>query len=136
MGRRSPTVRTSWAPGRGGSRRRVTKTYRSIPIHAAPGLHEWICDYLKAAAGSGSRILELGSGAGALTARLSDAGFAVTPVDVDPGKWNLPGVSLTLQDLDRDEWEALPEAQAGFDVVLAVEVIEHLENPSAFVRRA
>jgi hypothetical protein len=82
------------------------RSYRSIPIHAAPGLHEWLAQRLRSLS-PGGRILELGSGAGALTARLRDMGFDVAPVDLDATKWALPEASLALQDLDAESWPAL-----------------------------
>jgi SAM-dependent methyltransferase len=82
-----------------------------------------------------SVILDLGCGTG-------DLGDAIRPMfrgrldgmDVvrHPGFKDASYDSFTLLDLDRPDTGAETE----YDVVFAIEVIEHLENPRAFVRYA
>jgi SAM-dependent methyltransferase len=107
--------------------------YEGLPIHAAPGVHEdavaLLLDHLRPPA----RILELGAGSGAFTKRLLDAGFDVEAADLYPTGWPHEHVQLHVADLNASAW---PFKEGAYDAVVAVEVIEHLENPSQFLRNA
>lgn len=107
--------------------------YKSIPIHAAAGLHEFLKHALLAEIGSGRCVLELGAGSGAMTQRLSDNGFQVLPVDIDDSTWKCTDVQPILLDLNDPYWPTAIEQK--FPIVLAIEVIEHLENPKRFIRQ-
>ena len=86
-----------------------------------------LLDYLRPPA----RILELGAGSGAFTKRLLDAGFDVEAADLDATGWPHEHVPLHVVDLNASRWEF---EEAAYDSI--VEVIEHLENPTAFLRNA
>jgi hypothetical protein len=116
---------------RGGST--TTEMYKGIPVHAAPGVHAAAVDLVRAYVGEGARVADLGAGQGALSQRLHDAGFAVTAIDVSNSDWKSQDVACTVCDLDGD-WSDV-KALGTFDAVVAVEVIEHLENPRDFLRR-
>lgn len=105
--------------------------YDGIPVHAPPGVHEEAFTLLRAHLAPPARVLELGAGSGAFTKRLLNAGFQVEAVDLDPNGWPHEDVPLHVVDLNEARWP-LPELV--YDAVVAVEVIEHLENPSAFLR--
>jgi SAM-dependent methyltransferase len=98
---------------------------------ASPGLHEAAFATLQRFAPPPARILDLGAGTGAWTKRLTSAGYIVTAVDNDPGEWALKSVPLVDRDLNREFAAGLG---SGFDAVTSLEVIEHLENPSLFLR--
>jgi 16S rRNA (adenine1518-N6/adenine1519-N6)-dimethyltransferase len=74
-------------------------------------LARWIAARVR---GLGARVLELGAGGGALTARLLDAGATVTAVEVDRGLCALlraeygarAGFRLREEDLTRLDWAA------------------------------
>lgn len=84
---------------------------------------------------SPSRILEVGVGEGEVADRVArrypDA--SVTGVDLpDPtlaDHWSSKRFAATFADI-----EALPFGDATFDLVLAIEVLEHVPNPSAALR--
>lgn len=80
---------------------------------------------------AGLSMLDLPCGAGAFSARLAQLGADVTPMDIeavepfygDRGKRVLGDANLPL-----------PFPDGSFDVVVTIEGIEHLENPSFFLR--
>jgi SAM-dependent methyltransferase len=79
----------------------------------------------------GARMLELGCGAGCVTAELTRAGYRVTGVD---GHRSLLGVACTrapnARFLCHDLRRGLPDLElAAFDVVGLFDVIEHLDEP-------
>lgn len=76
-------------------------------------------------------MLDLGAGTGAWAKRLMEHGYQVTPVDRDSTDWGL-STELVPLDLNEDFAGTLGSA---FDVVTSLEVIEHLENPRAFLRQ-
>src|SRR5580765_3401669 len=116
---------------RGGTN--TTETYRGIPVHAAPGVHQAVVDALRAKLPRGAHVADIGAGQGALAQRLFDAGFVVSAFELTDEGWMAPDVRCVVVDLDR-EWSSL--ASTGpFDAVVSVEVIEHLENPRDFLRR-
>lgn len=107
-------------------------SYDGLPIHASPLVHEEAFAVLAPYLSQGCRTVDLGAGSGAFTKRLADAGAVVEAVDLDPSDWSLPDVPLLVQDLNEPEWN-LPEGR--YDLAVAIEVVEHLENPSGFLRR-
>lgn len=99
-------------------------------VRALEGTHERVVELASQLAPSGGRVLELGAGSGALTQRLQAAGFRVTASDISNYfKLNTEFVPLDLNDPDFGRSLA-----SEFDLITSVEVIEHLENPSAFLR--
>jgi len=106
--------------------------YYGIPIHAPPGVHDGAFEKLGRHVKPPATILEMGAGSGAFTRRMVDAGFQVEAVDHDPPEaWPLANVPLHRQDLNSETW-SLPAAR--YDAAVAIEVVEHLENPTLFFR--
>lgn len=97
-------------------------------MHAAAGVHEHALDLLRRTLSPGARVLDVGAGSGALAQRLSDAGYDVTAADFDTGDYRAEPPVV--------EWDVVsPEHPDGrFDAVLAVEVLEHVENPLQALR--
>jgi SAM-dependent methyltransferase len=78
----------------------------------------------------GSRVLDLGAGAGLTSARMADAGYQVRAFDIAPEQFVPKNIQVQRADLNQPI-----EAEDGCaHGVLALEVLEHLENPSRFVR--
>lgn len=104
------------------------------PEHAAaPNTHnrvfELVQQYLPEA--KGKKVCDLPCGAGAFSARLAQQGMEVTAVDleaVEPFYYDPTHRVLADGNL------ALPFADGEFDAMVSIEGIEHLENPSFFVR--
>jgi len=104
------------------------------PEHAAaPNTHnrvfELVRKYLPDA--DGKKVCDLPCGAGAFSARLAQLGMHVTAVDLEAVE---PFYFDKSQRVLADANLALPFTDSEFDAMISIEGIEHLENPSFFVR--
>lgn len=107
--------------------------YKGLKVLANRGLHEHVISILSQLVPSGASLLELGAGTGSLSLRLADQGYAVTAVDYV--EENFKATHSNIRFLQADLNKALPaEAAGNYDAVLAVEIIEHLENTRQVVR--
>ena len=115
-----------------------------------PSLEEWFASYraehrdrlaadlglVRAHVAPGARILEHGAVPLLLTAALQELGFAVTGLDVAPGRFAGAIAELGLDVRRCDvETEALPFADRSFDAVLFNELFEHLRVDPIFTLR-
>jgi 2-polyprenyl-3-methyl-5-hydroxy-6-metoxy-1,4-benzoquinol methylase len=81
---------------------------------------------------SGS-VADLGTGQGALAVELARLGFDVHACDADGETFAADGVPrICFQTADLNARFPFPDEH--FDIVCAVEIIEHLENPRHFLR--
>ena len=111
---------------------------------AAPSCpHEYVAKPVLAALradGAVSRVLDAGCGNGSFADLLRRSGYDVSGCDVsDTGiaqaRANVPGVRFAVASVYDDLCAALG-AERPFDAVIALEVIEHLYSPRAFLDRA
>jgi 2-polyprenyl-3-methyl-5-hydroxy-6-metoxy-1,4-benzoquinol methylase len=111
--------------------------YSNLLIRADYKEHEHIMEHVKELYPNGCKVLDMGCGQGAFSKRLSDNGFDVTAVDIDPSDFKCHD-SIKFHKLDfNNELEVtqfLDSFKNKFDLVLGIEVIEHVENPWAYVK--
>jgi SAM-dependent methyltransferase len=105
--------------------------YKGIPIFAGYKLHETSYTVLtKYLSNPQARILVLGAGAGAFDQRLIDNGYTnILAVEYHKELYR-PKAEVISRDLNQDF-----NNLGTFDVVIAIEIIEHLENHFHFVRQ-
>ncbi|HXQ27349.1 MAG TPA: methyltransferase domain-containing protein [Candidatus Acidoferrales bacterium] len=99
-------------------------------VKALPGTHELVVETALRYVSPGGRALDLGAGTGALAERLQRAGLQVNAADID-NYFELDSefIQIDLNDPNFDR-----RLGSGFDLITSVEVIEHLENPTAYLR--
>lgn len=105
--------------------------YRGLKIHAAPSLHEACMAQIKALGlPAGAKVLDVGAGEGAFTQRLLDAGLQVSAIELEPDRFRLdvPCQHLNLNLDFHDKWDEQ------FDLIVAIEILEHLHDPRHFIR--
>jgi len=101
----------------------------SAAPHTHNRIHELVQQYFSDIAGK--KVCDLPCGAGLFSARLAQLGAQVTPVDletVEPFRYDRSRLVLA------DANQSLPFQDNEFDAMVSIEGIEHLENPSFFVR--
>jgi 2-polyprenyl-3-methyl-5-hydroxy-6-metoxy-1,4-benzoquinol methylase len=104
------------------------------PLFAYPGLHEFILNKILNLKQRNSKILELGAGSGYLSNKLSNEGYDVTALDLVSDNFRpIDSVKFICADLN-DRFDKLLGNNT-YDIILAVELIEHLENPRDFIRK-
>ena len=120
-----------------GSDRKSPQFYRGLRIGADSHLHEQlqglITETIPPAAFPDRRpkVLDLGSGEGALAQRLFDLGYEVVAADCQPARFQAQGPTFLRIDLNDSAAvdQLVSQYQGAFDLILAVEVIEHLHSP-------
>jgi glycosyltransferase involved in cell wall biosynthesis len=78
---------------------------------------------------NGSRVLDIGAGPGGMAKELTNKHCAVTVVDQHSPEVPVPGVRVVVQDLD----QGLAFEPGDYDILLLLDVIEHLKRPEAFL---
>lgn len=108
--------------------------WRAVPPGARPERFALRRAFLLAAVEPGERVLDLGSGEGFFAAALAGAGASVLAADVAEEPLRRAGAAhpeLELKLLESEAAWDLPDA--GFDVVWAGEVIEHVTDTAGWL---
>jgi 2-polyprenyl-6-hydroxyphenyl methylase/3-demethylubiquinone-9 3-methyltransferase len=107
------------------------------PLHAMnPARIAWIDARLRAHNLAGADLLDVGCGAGIAAESLAQAGYSVLGIDAASAPIEAaiahapPGLSLTYRTTTID---ALSATGATFSAITALEVIEHVPDPAAFI---
>lgn len=109
--------------------------YNGIRMKADTGLHAQIARLVGQHLSPPALVLDFGCGSGALSQRLADAGYDLLSVDVDTESFvaNTPFEQLDFNDAAAVS-EFISRNADRFDLIIGVEVIEHVENPWQYVR--
>lgn len=106
--------------------------YKGIPVHAAPGVHERVAGIISSSIPKGGKVADIGAGDGALSLRLHDLGFTVLPFDVDNSTWEVKEIACNVINVENG-FDVI-NSKGPFAALCAIEIIEHLENPRAFLK--
>jgi cyclopropane fatty-acyl-phospholipid synthase-like methyltransferase len=117
--------------------RKSSQYYNGLLIKADLGLHEQIAKKIQSEITLGGKILDLGAGEGALSARLSDLGFHVTAADKDQDNFKCTQAKFSRINFDSlDEIaQFVAQHEGEFDAVLGIEVIEHVQDQWQYLRQ-
>jgi len=100
---------------------------------APSGLHDFCEGLLDKYVTKDLKILDIASGTGAMSRRLIKNGYQnIVANDIDAASFAAQEVRFTSVDLNKDFSNMF--GVNTFDVIVAIEIIEHLENPIAFVK--
>jgi 2-polyprenyl-3-methyl-5-hydroxy-6-metoxy-1,4-benzoquinol methylase len=101
--------------------------YNGIKVMAAYGLHSDIFEMLNPYLKTGMRILDFGCGEGAFSQRLIDKGMIVDGCDINTEQIKAKVDKKITIDLNTEINPGLFSGQ--YDMLIALEVLEHLHNP-------
>jgi SAM-dependent methyltransferase len=140
MGKNTSAMTPNAAPWFGVDRKEP-QHYKGLRMKTDTKLHEQLEGMISrlvpvdAAEARKRLVLDLGCGEGALSQRLFDLGYEVVSVDVEPTQFKADGPKFAALDFnDRAAVEQFVTQYEGkADLILAVEVIEHLRSPWDFV---
>jgi 2-polyprenyl-3-methyl-5-hydroxy-6-metoxy-1,4-benzoquinol methylase len=103
-----------------------------LPTATPAGLHEFTAGIIARYASAGARMVDLGCGPGAMGERVEPLRMDIVAVDRNPAVYQGKDPFVAL------DFDGLSFADAlgvgTFDLVIAVEVIEHVESPIGFLR--
>jgi len=100
----------------------------------SPIVHDKVLDLIIQHLDKNSEILDLGAGEGEFSRRLIEKDFKAIPVDGFDIYWRNSQIPLIIANLDGEFASTVSPSGKQFDAIVAIEIIEHLENPYLFLR--
>jgi SAM-dependent methyltransferase len=100
----------------------------------SPIVHDKVLDLIVRYLDKNSEILDLGAGEGEFSRRLIEKDFKAISVDGFDIYWRNPEIPLIIANLDAEFASTVGPNGKQFDAIVAIEIIEHLENPYLFLR--
>jgi SAM-dependent methyltransferase len=108
------------------------KLYKGLEVFASSGVHPEAIEVIRNYLTPGMKVLEVGAGTGAFTLRLKECDYNVVASGIEPEAFALEDVPYVFMDLNKE----LPTEHCGYyEAVVAIEVIEHVENIFDFFRK-
>jgi 2-polyprenyl-6-hydroxyphenyl methylase/3-demethylubiquinone-9 3-methyltransferase len=98
----------------------------------------WIASEIARVVGAQARVLDLGCGAGLLANDLAARGYRVAGLDSTPENLDVARARDATRSVEyrRGDATCLPYADASFDVVCAMDLLEHVDHPERLVAEA
>ncbi|MCT4638876.1 MAG: class I SAM-dependent methyltransferase [Bacteroidales bacterium] len=106
--------------------------YNNIFQKAAHNLHKDTANTISEYVEKGMYVLDFGCGEGAFSSRLKDMNLKVDSCDIDTDQFKATVDNLIKLDLNRDN--IADNFDKKYDMVIGMEIIEHLENPRKYIR--
>ena len=104
---------------------------KEIEPIAMPGIHEKFLEFFRKRSEPGNlRVLDIGAGHGAFSKRLYDMGYEVQACDLFPELFEFDKIECKKVDVTH----AFPYPDNAFDLVIAIEVSEHIADHESFFR--
>jgi len=105
---------------------------KEIQPIAIPGIHERFLPFFLKNIGNRRKVLDAGAGHGAMSRKLHELGFQVTALDFNKELYQCKEVPFVEADLT----QSLPFPDASFEIIIAVEVWEHITCQQRFLQES
>lgn len=99
-----------------------------------PKVHDTVQNLVNRYVEKNAEILDLGSGEGDFSRRLLEDGYRAIAVDGYESYWRNPQIPLHIANFDTEFAAIVSPEGKRYDAIVAIEIIEHVENPFMFLR--